>query len=274
MDYPINESLLKRMTWIAACGLLRAPHILGEVNWKSNTTKYFFRCYAFWRLVEKDGRVSYETYESEVGKCYFLGVYPNYWNIPKKSIFFAHWLGGIGSFPMGSEPGLEGEYIPIQTREDIKGLANSFNKKDLEWYFYSGIIPGEATDEERERLDKFRRDYESERSKMAWSYEYRKVDNYIMQMWALAAKRKIRSGCFKKYYPYEPKIPQAKVKGGLPGQTWPGIPMNEITPPIPTRPSAGHRAPPEINLRLTLTFGIKEGVPYNALDLTLLTEEL
>ena len=183
-------------------------------------------------------------------------------------------MGGGGYFPMGSEPGLLGEYIPLASREDIKELSDSFNKKDLEWLFYSGIIPGNASDEERERLDKFRRDYDSAVSKIGWSWEKEHIKYYILQMWALAAKRKIRSDCFKKYYPVEPKTPQARVKSKTPGQTFPGIPMNELTLPTPTAPSAGHRAAPEKTLSLTLTFGIKENVAYNALDLTLSLQEL
>lgn len=251
---------------------------MGEVNWKSNTTKYFFRCETFWRPIERLGRIDYDPigppFTEEFPRCYFLGVYSNYWNMSNRRIEFAHYLGGGFSFPMGSEPGLEGEYIPIQTRKDAEELANSFDKKDLIWLFTSGIIPGDATDAERERLEKFRQDYQSERSKIAWSYEYAKVDNYIMQMWALAEKRKQRSDCFKMYYPYEPKVIPSKVPAGIPAPPPEPIPLNYLNFPTPTAASVGPSTPPQLTLQLTLKLGIKSWEDPYHLTLDTITQEL
>lgn len=272
--FPMNPDLLKRMTWIVKCGLVAYLSLMGEVNWKSNTTKYFIRANRFWIPMPPPSIWPWKMGGEAKPVCYFLGTYSNYWNMQDRSITFAHAMGGGASYPMGSGGGLAGEYIPEQTIEDLKELESSFNRKDLEWLYYSGVIPGDATDEERERLYKFRQDYQSARSKLGWSYEMVKIDHTIMQLWALKEKRKRRSDCFKRYYPVKPKTPRAKVKSVTPGQTFPGIPMNELTLPTPTAPSAGPRAAPEKTLSLTLTFGIKENVAYNALDLTLNLQEL
>jgi hypothetical protein len=274
MEYPINESLLKRITWIVQCGLLAGITITGECNWKSNTTKYFIKANSIWVPVIMFGRADFEYRKLDNPICYFVGTYPNYWNTTSRSITFAHYMGGGAYFSMGSEPGLLGEYIPIETRKDIVELSNSFNRKDLEWLLYSGIISGDATDEERERLDKFRRDYDSAVSRIGWSWEKEHIKYYMGQMWELAAKRRIRSDCWKKYYPVTPKASQAKVISKTPGQTFPGIPMNQLALPSPTGRFVFPNKPLERGFLMTFQMGIDENTQYNALTLLLLLQEL
>lgn len=178
--------------------------------------------------------------------------------------------GGAGvSFPMGSKPEIYGEYTPQFLNDELNDIEQTFGKKNLYKYFF----PNTMKEEERTAF------FETSQSigwqildafKNAYFPKYRIfVETMMLEKWALEAQIKKYNDCIKKNWPVAPKIPKATVKTPIGPAEWPGIPMDQLALPTPTAPSGGRRAPPEQTLSLTVTFGIKDGVLYNALDLSL-----
>ena len=257
------------MLLIARCGSAAYFQLWCFKYLRTNNSRYFVKITGIWKPTPERYPGSVEMTWLLNPTCYYLGTYPNYWNIRYKRIELAGDEKRPDSFPMGSKPEIYGQYTPQFLNDELNDIEQTFGKDNLKKYFYPDTM------KEDERTAFFETEFSPgwrilKAFEDAYFPQYRIfVETMMLEKWALEAQLKIYNDCIQKNWPVPPKIPKTIVKTPIGPAEWPGIPMDQLTLPTPTAPSAGPRKTPEQTLSLTVTFSIKDEVPYNAMDLSL-----
>lgn len=286
----------KRREWIGKCAsiFLAQLHCFNYI--KANTSRYFIQVGTIWGPVKYVWGWGIGPIRLASPTCYYIGSFPNYWNVDNNRIVYAHDLMTPNSFPMENTPVIptryEGEmsaeqamekwmrgeganeFIPDYIKNYLSDVEAEFGKENLNDYFDPDRIP---TDDPRLKSDDWKKTMEAINKPIEdLSLFYKKPDlnNYIKQKWALDAMHAKFKACVAATWheptePYTPRIPSPVEP---PSMT--AIPMDQITKPTP---QTAPMPPPVLDIIINYGFKIQgqgESFVGNALQLILTIEEV
>jgi len=252
----------KRFKWIIKCGEI-ASGLLHHLDYiKANTSRYFFESTAMrvpfkyewgWGMTVKD--LAFHS-------CYFLGTYPNYWNVENKRIVYAHNLWTLVAYPMPNSPFIHEAILSDAERKALNDVEILFGKTNLEYYLFPERLPTDLSESARdyiaginEQIDKYLHDE-------LWFHDVEELKDYLMEKLALDARKKRFKDCIAVKYPTPPKLPPPTPPP--PAKPY-EIPMKELIPPVPSK---SIRVPGEKYIELDFSFGEKIADPNNIMQVS------
>ena len=174
----------------------------------------------------------------EKHRCYFLGTYQNQW-INRYNGMASSEAGALEpSFSMTNEIQIPNFPITEEEKTHAAYLDDHFGKQNVNIY----LTAQRMNEPERQAfwqepqgvlydIDKSIDGIISPGNKHL-ELEYLALRRYMLD------RKEAFDACKAINYPPPPKTPQYSIPNAPPEQTWPGIPMSELTPPAPETPPA------------------------------------
>ena len=166
------------------------------------------------------------------------------------------------------------EHIPDSLKESLQDLKYHYGTENLIYYLDPSSIPEDIRKNPSEFFLSTQEEIRASFSDLEFFYPKNDWLQYLRQEAALDDRKKRFDDCHAKNWPKPAKPPSATTLTPQGVSDWPGISMEKIDKPSPTGVANRPAPPPDKTLRLTMAFGIKQGVPYNAMDLYLWGEEV
>ena len=285
----VDKKLFKKAEWIAKCGSFSSGYFHRFISRKSPIVRYILEVKNKYEWYERGpGFWDYKTMPC-VPSCYYLGTYPVYWNADNKGIAYPDNLGTANNYPLQPTPviprklpgmtaaqsiekltkeKLEAfEFLPDVDKGDMKDTINEFGLENVLNYLNPSRIKKVLSLDEQSALRELNSKIDQTMSHLTLRYDKDLLGDYFIQdNWF--TKRAISfKECLARAFPKKPKEPTTTVLTPRGPAEFPGIPMNELTKPTPERQPQPFPFPRQRLFNLIVSFGIKQGVAYNALDL-------
>lgn len=291
-----DPSFQKRLKWIGECAQIAHFRLHHFDYRKGNVSRYFVEVFSIYIAKQFPYGWSWDSMDLAHPTCYYLGSYPNFWNVPNKRIVYAHDLMTAAAFPMGNEPVIPrffgkpvsaeqmlevfargesaNEYISKDEKDEWNSLETDYGKENLINYLYP------------ERMDMAARpaffasphgpgtDIDEALTKMSFFYKKEDVIQWLRQKYALAERTQSFNACIKQAYPKPEKEPQYKILDPQGAKDFPGIPIDQMQLPAPTGQSVPRPPPKQMIIRLLFAFSIINVSSLNGYSLILNVEEV
>lgn len=259
----------KRLEWIGNCASIRGGYLHHFDYIKANTSRYIFEVF----VVEAPKRFPWgwgtAAFELPFHSCYFLGSFPNYWDVQNRQVAFAHNMNPATCYPIGKNPTLLEHYVSDYETKAFQEIAETFGKQNLTDYFYPQFIPTERYEEGEEQIKQTRAAIDKALFEFTTFYQKYELEHYLLQYFDLDARQKRFLQCVARTWPK----PVREIKPLPPPPAQPeavnATPMDEIPLPLPERSPGGIVPPGSIGLGIDISFGIKPTGYGNTLQLTL-----
>jgi len=263
----------RRLKWISQCASIHAG-LLHHLDYiKENTSRYFFEVYSIWAPKEYVWGWGMAPKTLDFHSCYFLGSYPNYWNVENKRVVFAHDLMTSEAYSMEKTPTIPGAILAQQEIDELNALEKTYGKENLMDYLYPERIPKDAERLKSETWQKTQAEIDKAIEDLSFFFTKFDITNYLLQKEPLDLRQKRFKECDTRNYPkprrpYTPKpiSPEAPE----PATT---TPMDQVTKPSPSGDPCRFKMVGQKCLHIETSFGFKPGTPENILQLIMTLKE-
>lgn len=269
-----DQSFEKRLTWIGNCAQIAHFRVHHFDYIKGNVSRYFVEVFSIFIPKKYFGKWYLESIELTHHACYYLGSYPNYWNISNKKIVYAHDLMTSECYSMGSRPEIPGKYLSADEINEFLSLEADFGKKNLLKYLYPERMNQAARDAFFAYPHGPGTDIEDAIKKMAFFTEEFDIRQWLMEKYSLGERMAKFDICIKEKYPTPPKKPQYKIIDPQGAKDFPGIPVSEMSIPGPTAQPSGAPRPPLKVMKLYFSFNVIISSTTNGYSMMFIAEEI
>jgi hypothetical protein len=248
----LDSKLEKRMSWISTCASLNTFYLHHFDDLKSNSSLYFLESYSIYGEVQTPKGVFIRPIQLERHGCYYLGRWPNYWNVDNRLIVYAHDLMTSRVYALDAAPRIYGETLTAEESEGINGLETKFGKYNLIWFCYPARIPVEERVNFWSEPNGIGTQIKKYLSDVAYFQKESNVVEYLRQKFIFDVRLQRYKTCMDKRFPKPEKPQTTKVKTPLGDQPFTPTPETPVTLPTPT--AKPKPAPPKNETKLTYTF--------------------
>jgi hypothetical protein len=291
----VDMKLFKKMEWISKCGAFANGYLARFVSRKSPIVRYVLKLENKFEWYERSpGFWDYRVIPV-IPTCYYLGTYPVYWNVDNKIVVYPDNLMTPNAYPMGNKAnipkrvkgmgliewlkeaeetgGTPFEFLADVERKDLRDVVGEFGMDNVLNYLKPERITKKLTFDEETALRELNSKIGQILSEYTLRYDREFLYDYVLQDDWIQKRDKAFKECIARMYPKKPREPTTRVPTALGPSDWPGKPMEELEKPIPERTPTPFPKEGERLFRLRFWYGIRYGVPYNALELRLEIEE-
>ena len=264
-----DKAFESRLGWIGQCGSIAGGTLHHYDYIKANTSRYIFEVHTVYAAVKYNWGWGMGVIDLPAHSCYFLGSFPNYWNVQNRRVVFAHDLMTPNAYPIGQKPTLLEHYVSDYETQAFKEIADTFGKQNLTDYFYPQFIPTERYATGAEEIKATRAAIDKALFEFTTFYKPYELEHYLLQSFPLDARQAKFRACVNRTWPTRPK--EYKPIQPPPTQAPPvtATPIEEIPLPLPEAAPAPAPAPGQMGLGMDISLGIKPTGYTNTLELTL-----
>lgn len=286
----------KRLKWIAQCAQIAHFRLHHFDYRKGNISRYFVEVFSIFIPKEYFGKWYLESEDLAHHSCYYLGSYPNYWNLSNKKIVYAHDLMTASVYSMENEAvfyneesikksiearktmNIQGvpakDLVSGEEKSDMESLEGDFGLDNLINYLYPERMDAAARDAFFAYPHGAGTDIDEAITKMAFFHKKFEIIEWLRQKYALAERKLRFDACIKARYPKPEPEPQYKILDPQGAKDFPGIPINQMELPAPTAQSVPRPAPKQMIIRLVFALGVINVSSLNGYSLILNVEEV
>jgi hypothetical protein len=260
------KSLKKRLDWIAKCGALAGGMMHHLINKKTNTSMYYFEAMTQYRETKVVWGYAKIAQPLEKPVCYYLGKFPNYWNVKAQMLCFAHDTLSEDYYSMGSKPEIPGLLMGDEEKAAISDIKNQFSETDINTYMGKEIrSPAD--------MEAFWNTETGTGPQIQKAIEEAvpfgaKEDRgaFVMQDILLTKNKKQFDECIAKRFPKTAEEPKPKAAPAQKYEPFTQTPIPQMQLPTPTQSAQAPTTTEEKKISLNLNFLRSETTQENALQ--------
>lgn len=265
----VNPKLYKRLNWIMACADIAGGFLYIFDNIRANSSVFFFETTFRYIPERMPWGWRKKSIVAKARQCYFLGKYPNYWNLDNKRIVYAHNLWTPNVHAMTNVAFIPDKFLADSEKALLASLEETFGKSNMDMFLYPDRFPPKDIKAFRENPDPsnpadpspIAKKISDAMAPLTTFYKQKELNQYLQESDALNYRAKYWAACVMKSYKKPPKPPKSK-------QMEPED-IKDVTLPTPTAPPSAAPGGPLPSNVSALNMGFSIAQKGNKLELSL-----